>query len=123
MTSTADTAPVDTDLAQTNVKQFKPWQVLLPYLFILPTFLFIFTFTLWPTASAAIQSLIKPGVTVRQPSTFAGLNNYRELFDPATDIGQRFPRVLANTLMFVAVTVPISIVLAFSLAVMLNRKL
>src|SRR5689334_6682412 len=105
MTSTANTAPAEPDLAQNNFKQFKPWQVLLPYLFILPTFVFIFTFTLWPTASAAVQSLVKPGVTVRQQPTFAGLNNYRELFDPNTDIGQRFPRVLVNTLTFVVVTV------------------
>jgi sn-glycerol 3-phosphate transport system permease protein len=95
----------------------------LPYLLILPTFLFIATFTLWPSFSAIINSTIKPAPTVRQQPRFVGLQNYIDLFDSNKDIGQTFPQVLRNTLVFVAVTVPISIVLAFVLALMLNRKM
>ena len=96
---------------------------LLPYALVLPTFLFISAFTLWPALSAIIHSTIKPGVTVHFPDKFVGLDNYRDLFDPTTDIGQSFPRVLLNTLVFVAVTVPVSMALAFFLALALNRKL
>lgn len=99
------------------------WQIALPYLLILPTFLFILIFTLWPTLSAVIQSTIKPGVTARIAPVFVGLNNYRDLFNPDLDIGQTFPRVLLNTLVFVGVTVPLSISMAFGLALMLNRKM
>lgn len=96
---------------------------ILPYLLILPTFLFIFSFTLLPSASAIINSTIKPPPTVRQPSTFVGLQNYADLFDPNKEIGQAFPRVFSNTIFFVLTTVPITILLAFILALALNRKL
>jgi len=95
----------------------------LPYLLILPTFLFIFTFTLWPTVSSVIQSTIKTGSTVRSESRFVGLNNYADLFNPNTQFGQTFPRVLVGTLTFAAVTVPVSMALAFLLALALNRKM
>lgn len=96
---------------------------LLPYLLVLPTFAFIATFTLWPAVSAIIQSTIRPGPTVHIPDKFVGLDNYRDLFDPTTDIGQSFPRVLTNTLLFVIVTVPVCMAFAFFLALALNRKL
>jgi len=109
--------------AAVGIRRARLWRIMLPYLLILPTFLFIFTFTLWPTVSAAISSTIKPGVTVRQPGKFVGLNNYVELFDPNTAIGEAFPRVLLNTLIFVVVTVPVSMAMAFGLALALNRKM
>jgi sn-glycerol 3-phosphate transport system permease protein len=98
-------------------------QALLPYLLVLPTFGFILAFTLWPTLSALIQSTIRPGPTVRIPARFVGLQNYLDLWDPSLDIGQDFPRILGNTLLFVGLTVPISIVLGFLLALVLNQKL
>ena len=66
---------------------------------------------------------MKPGITVKIPPKFVGLNNFRDLFDSTTDIGQSFPRVLTNTLLFVAMTVPLSMFLAFFMALGLNRKL
>lgn len=97
----------------------------LPYLLILPTFLFIAAFTIFPTIYAAIQSTIQPALTVRQPAQFVGLQNYFDLFDNNTVIGQsdNFPRVFVNTLVFAAVTVPVSMILAFLLALLLNQKL
>ncbi len=98
-------------------------RLVLPYLLILPTFLLIFGFTLWPTVSAAVQSTYQPGVTVKIPAKFVGLDNYRALFDSNTDVGQTFPLVFVNTMIYVGVTVPVSIVLAFILALLLNRPL
>jgi sn-glycerol 3-phosphate transport system permease protein len=96
-----------------------------PYLLILPTFVFIATFTIWPTINAAIQSTIKPAKTVRQQAQFVGLGNYFDLFNNDTVIGQsdNFPRVFVNTLVFAAVTVPVCVILAFLLALLLNQKL
>ena len=59
-------------------------RALLPYLLILPTFLFIATFTLWPMVSSAVNSTMKPGITVKIPPKFVGLNNFRDLFDSTT---------------------------------------
>ncbi|MFQ3612303.1 MAG: sugar ABC transporter permease [Cyanobacteriota bacterium] len=98
-------------------------QALLPYLLVLPTFAFILAFTLWPTLSALIQSTIRPGPTVRIPARFVGWQNYLDLWDPTLDIGQDFPRILGNTLLFVGLTVPISMVLGFLLALILNQKI
>ncbi len=106
-----------------GVRRNRTWQRVLPYLLVLPTFLFILTFTLWPTVSSVIQSTIKTGSTVRSESRFVGLQNYLDLFNPNVEIGQTFPRVFANTLVFVIVTVPVSIILAFFLALLLNRKM
>ena len=53
----------------------------------------------------------------REP-TFVGLANYTDLF---TD--DRFLRVLSNTFIYVLITVPISIVLAFLLALLINRAI
>ncbi len=99
------------------------WRAVMPYLLILPTFLFIFTFTLWPAVSAVIQSTIKPGPTVKIPDKFVGLNNYVGLFSAETEVGQAFPHILVQTITFVGVTVPVSMVFAFALALLLNRKM
>jgi sn-glycerol 3-phosphate transport system permease protein len=62
---------------------------------------------------------------VRQQAEFVGLQNYFDLFDNNTVIGQadNFPRIFINTLAFVAVTVPVSVILAFLLALLLNQKM
>ncbi len=95
----------------------------LPYVLILPTFIFIFTFTLWPAVSSVLQSTIKTPSTVRGEPRYVGLDNYADLFNPDKEIGQTFPRVFANTLAFAASTVPISMIIAFFLALALNRKM
>ncbi|MBX3081071.1 MAG: sugar ABC transporter permease [Anaerolineae bacterium] len=99
------------------------WRRALPYLLVFPTFLFVVMFTLWPTVSAVINSTIKPPPTVKQQAKFVGLQNYIDLFDPDTPIGDDFPRVFTNTLIFVGLTVPICMALAFALAMLLNRKI
>jgi sn-glycerol 3-phosphate transport system permease protein len=84
---------------------------------VLPTVLGIVTFTLYPTLSTAVRSLMIQNLAVRVPR-FAGLDNYVALFE---DDG--FRKVLANTVVFVIGTVPTSVVLAFALALLVNRKL
>ncbi len=92
----------------------------LPYLLLLPTLVFVAAFTVWPTLLALYQSFFRQRLNIikfREP-TFIGLENYTDLF---TD--DRFLRVLKNTALYVAVTVPASVLLAFFLALLVNRKL
>lgn len=92
---------------------------LLPYLLILPTAIFVAMFTAWPTLESFYQSFFLQRLNIarfRKP-TFIGLGNYATLLsDP------RFIRVLENTLIYVIITVPLSILLAFIFSLLVNRK-
>ena len=91
-----------------------------PYLLIAPTALFVLLFTAWPTLLAIYQSFFLQRLNIRKfrEPTFIGTQNYVELF---ADGG--FGQVLTNTLLYIAGTVPLSILLGFLLAILLNRKL
>ena len=101
--------------AQITRKQFKP----LPYILILPTAAFVALFTAWPVLLSIYQSFFRQRMNIarfREP-TYIGLENYIELFtDPY------FIQVIKNTLTYVLGTVPISIVLGFLFALLVNRK-
>jgi sn-glycerol 3-phosphate transport system permease protein len=101
--------------AQATRKQFKP----LPYILILPTAAFVALFTAWPVLLSIYQSFFRQRMNIarfREP-TYIGLDNYIELFtDPY------FIQVIKNTLTYVLGTVPISIVLGFLFALLVNRK-
>lgn len=92
---------------------------LLPYILIFPTFLFVTVFTVWPTLLSLYKSFFKQRLNIakfREP-VFFGLGNYIELFkSPA------FINVLKNTLIYVIGTVPISVLIAFIFAQLLNNK-
>ena len=97
-----------------------PRRVRLPYLLIAPTALFVALFTAWPTALATYQSFFLQRLNIarfREP-TFNGLGNYVDLFSD-----DRFRLVLANTFVYVLGTVPLSILLAFLFALLVNRKM
>lgn len=92
----------------------------LPYLLILPTFVFVALFTIWPMLLAGYQSLFLQRLNIarfRTP-TYTGAQNYVELFGD-----DRFHQVMVNTLLFVAGTVPVGILLAFLFAMLVNRAL
>jgi sn-glycerol 3-phosphate transport system permease protein len=95
-------------------------KTILPYLLILPTFVFVAMFTAWPTLLALYQSFFKQRLNIakfREP-TWIGLGNYTSLLGD-----ERFLLVLKNTLIFVLVTAPLSIVLGFLFALLINRKI
>ncbi len=88
----------------------------LPYFLILPTLLFVAAFTLWPLLLVMYDSLFIQNQAVQVPK-FTGLGNFAALFaDPV------FHTVLLNTVIYVVVTVPISVFLALVLALLLNQK-
>jgi sn-glycerol 3-phosphate transport system permease protein len=92
----------------------------LPYLLIAPTLFFVALFTAWPTILSIYQSFFRQRMNIarfREP-TFVGLANYVDLF---TD--ERFHQVALNTFYYAIGTVPISIVLGFLFALLVNRTL
>ncbi len=101
--------------ARTTRKQLKP----LPYILILPTAVFVALFTAWPVLLSIYQSFFRQRMNIarfREP-TFIGLGNYIDLFtDPY------FIQVIKNTLYYIIGTVPVSIVLGFLFALLVNRK-
>ncbi len=92
----------------------------LPYLLVLPTLIFVTLFTIWPTLNAIYLSFFKQRLNIakyREP-VFIGWENYASLLqDP------KFIQVLKNTLLYVIGTVPISIIVAFLFAWLVNHKL
>jgi len=101
--------------AGTPRKKFKP----LPYVLIFPTAAFVALFTAWPVLLSIYQSFFLQRMNIakfREP-TFIGFGNYIDLFtDPY------FIDIIKNTLYYVLSTVPISIVLGFLFALLVNRK-
>ncbi len=92
----------------------------LPYLLIVPTLAFVTLFTIWPTLNALYLSFFKQRLNVarfREP-TFIGVQNYVNLFHDPT-----FLQVLKNTLIYVLGTVPLSIVVAFLFAWLVNQPI
>lgn len=91
----------------------------MPYLLTLPTLIFVALFTVWPVLLSIYQSFFLQRMNIarfREP-TFVGLLNYKELFsDPY------FLKVISNTFSYVIGTVPVSILLAFLFALIVNRK-
>jgi sn-glycerol 3-phosphate transport system permease protein len=91
-----------------------------PYLLILPTFVFVALFTVWPTLSSAAGSfyLQRLNIAKYRVPTFAGFANFRTLFrDPI------FYQVLANTGIYVVCSVLPAVALGFLFAALINRKL
>ena len=91
----------------------------LPYLLLLPTAFFVALFTAYPVLVSIYQSFFRQRLNIarfREP-VFIGLGNYIKLFsDPY------FIQVIKNTLFYVIGTVPISIMLGFIFALLVNRK-
>jgi multiple sugar transport system permease protein len=84
------------------------------WLFISPWVIGFLVFTLYPLIYSGYLSMTDYDV-INDPS-FVGLDNYRHLIsDP------KFVLALKNTLVFAALSVPLRLVVAFFLAVLLNR--
>jgi sn-glycerol 3-phosphate transport system permease protein len=101
--------------APSSRRKFTP----LAYVLIFPTAAFVALFTAWPVLLSVYQSFFLQRMNIarfREP-VFIGLGNYIDLFtDPY------FSQVIKNTLSYILGTVPISIVLGFLFALLVNRK-
>src|SRR5579875_904597 len=86
------------------------------YGFVAPSVIIMAAFVVWPIISSARLSFYN--ASQFGPSTFVGLGNYRAMFADPTFRGD-----LIRTIVYAAITTPLTIGLALMFAVMLNRKL
>ena len=86
-----------------------------PYLYILPTFVFLIAFTYVPVVRSVWMSLHESHLAVARP-VFVGLDNYRYAFSEPL-----FWKVLRNNLVYALATIPTSVGLGLFFAVLLNR--
>lgn len=84
------------------------------YGFVAPSLLVLVVFFVWPMIWSLRLSFYHS--TQFAPATFAGLDNYRQLFTDTTFRGD-----LVNTMFYAAVVTPLSVGLALMFALMLNR--
>lgn len=92
-------------------------EIMAAYGFLTPNLIGFLIFTFLPVFAALLLSFTEWDLL--RPIQWVGLSNYIRMFtnDPT------FIKVLKNTLLFVAVTVPARIVLALAVALALNQKL
>ncbi|NDO78088.1 ABC transporter permease subunit [Kocuria indica] len=89
---------------------FTGWAFVMPNMVILAMFLFLPLILTWVVSFQAATPLGSRG--------WVGIDNYARLFQDAI-----FWRVLFNSVVFTALTVPVSIALGLGLAVLLNKSL
>lgn len=87
-----------------------------PYLYLIPAFLFLLLYTYYPFVKNIIYSFFTVN-KYREVKAFAGLKNYMRVL---TD--EKFVQAIGNTFIYVLVTVPISIMIGFALALLARRK-
>lgn len=100
----------------TNVRTRKIFRKIEPYLYLIPGFVLLIAFTYYPFFKNTFLSFFTVN-KFREIKNFAGIANYLKVL---TD--EKFLQAIGNTLMFVATTVPISIVIGFGLALLARKR-
>jgi len=107
-------------MAQARTKQRFSW---LPYLFILPHFIFFLAFLAYPFFRGIYISLFRYDFLRPENRPFVGLENYTNLLTNRSSIQfTDFWRAIGNTAEFVLYSVPPLVVVALMLAVLLNSN-
>jgi len=86
------------------------------YLFLLPNFLAFFVFTLFPVLAAIVLTFCEWDLA--HPPRWIGLGNFARM---ASD--DLFAKTMGNTFYYTFTAVPTGVLLAFILALLLNRKM
>lgn len=87
------------------------------YMLLTPALILLSLFAFIPTVQTVWSSLFSKG-TVRRPSVFVGLDNYSSLMSDPT-----FWLIAKNNLIYAAVTIPVSMVLALLMALWANQAM
>lgn len=87
------------------------------YLLAAPAVVLLFIFTVYPLCYLIYRSLFGGNLITKDPK-FVGLENYTSLLE-----SKDFHQVLSNTLIYTAVTVVLTMVLAVVIAAWLNSKI
>lgn len=93
--------------------------MLVGYCFIIPVVLGLLIFNVYPIVDSFILSFFKTYNGISNPEGF-GLFNYMKMFDPVLD--NTFYKSLGVTFLYTIIVVPMSMILSFALAVLLNSK-
>jgi sn-glycerol 3-phosphate transport system permease protein len=102
---------------QSYVHLHKRRQIIYGWLLLSPAALLLTTFAFYPSSATLWASVFSRG-TRRKPSKFIGGENYSDLFADPT-----FLLVVKNNLIYAAATIPVSIIIALSMALWANSKL
>jgi len=102
---------------QSYVNLHKRRQIIYGWLLLSPAALLLTTFAFYPSIATLWASVFSRG-TRRKPSKFIGGENYADLFADPT-----FLLVVKNNLIYAAATIPVSIIIALSMALWANSKL
>ena len=102
---------------QIYVNLHKRRQIIYGWLLLSPAALLLTTFAFYPSIATLWASVFSRG-TRRKPSKFIGGENYSDLFADPT-----FLLVVKNNLIYAAATIPVSIIIALSMALWANSKL
>lgn len=100
--------------------------IIIPYLLVAPTLIFVLMFNVIPAIQTVNDSFYRPARGLNsadKPLDFVGLQNYQDLFDETHYMGGRFLDTLKNTLTFAFATVIIGVPLGLLMALLLNQKL
>lgn len=100
--------------AELSKKKQRRRNLVTAFFFLIPFVIFYTVFTIWPVIQGAYVSLHKWGIMGK--INFTGFANYQKMFKD-----KFFWESLGNTTKFVAITVPMLIVLAIILALLANR--
>lgn len=95
----------------------------IPYAFILPHLIFFVIFAGFPFLLGLFISLFQYDFLRPEAMRFVGIENYAALFTPGTVDYPIFWNALINTFEFVAMSVPLLIIIPLFLALMLNTNL
>jgi len=92
-------------------------QAIYGWLLLSPAMVLLTVFAFYPTIATLGSSLFSRG-TRRRPSKFVGGENYMDLFADPT-----FWLVVKNNLLYAGITIPVSIMIALSMALWANSKI
>lgn len=91
-------------------------QFIAPYLLVIPGFAFVAGFTIYPIFSVIVRSLMRQNLAHPEPS-WTGLANFQDILgDPI------FHKVFINTIVYVLMVVPASVVLGLIFAMIVNQN-
>lgn len=86
----------------------------IPWLYLAPTLLLLAVFTYWPLLHTAYLSLVEWNLNPGQSAEFVGLDNYSRVTG-----SNLFQAALGNTLIYLAASIPLKVLLPIPIAVFL----
>ncbi len=110
---------VETSIRQSVVvakKRRKKKFNFIPYIFLLPAIVLLFTFEYLPTLNAFYYSFTEYHILA--PAEWVGMENYKTMMQD-----DKFWKSLGNSMKYFLITVPMVVILPLFLAILVNRKI